>query len=208
MSVPKKDVIVGKDAVYILRAGIPVFVKTADICSAAGKTNQWIGQLTSQGVINKKTTPHGSMYDFGDTMRTYCAMLDGRAEGKTDETEAKLNKKKLKAETEIKESKAIVGRYEAQEIEGKMHRSEDVAAMTEDLIYSIRSALISLPGRLAVNIASVSDPAVAAEMIRSEVYKIMNELASYRYDAAKYEERVRERNKLEAIEHKDDDEDQ
>jgi len=207
MSAPKKDVIIGKDAVYIIRAGIPVFVKTADICSATGKTNQWIGQLTSQGVINKKSTPHGSMYDFTDTMRTYCAMLDGR-EGKADETEAKLNKKKLKAETEIKESKAIVGKYEAQEIEGKMHRSEDVAAMTEDLIYSIRSSLISLPGRLAVNIASVSDPAVAAEMIRGEVYKIMNELATYRYDAAKYEERVRERNKLEAIERKNDDEDQ
>ena len=74
-----------------------------------------------------------------------------------------------------------------------MHRSEDVAAMTEDLIYTIRGMLVALPGRLAVDVASVDTPAEAAELLRREIFKVMAELANYRYDPKKYEERVRER---------------
>ena len=38
-------------------------------------------------------------------------------------------------------------KLEVQELEGKMHRSEDVKAMTDDLIYAVRSALNAMPGR-------------------------------------------------------------
>ena len=74
-----------------------------------------------------------------------------------------------------------------------MHRAEDVAALTEDLVYTIRGALNALPGRLAVDVAAVSTPAEASEVIRKEVSKVMRELAGYHYDPKKYEERVRER---------------
>ena len=63
-----------------------------------------------------------------------------------------------------------------------MHRSEDVAAMTAELIYTIRGALMALPSRVAINAAALSDPAEVAE-----------EIALFRYDPAKYEARVRER---------------
>ena len=76
---------------------------------------------------------------------------------------------------------------------GKMHRSEDVEAMTADLIYTIRGSLLALPGRLAVDVAAVKTPAEAAEVIRREVALLMQELTQYRYDPKKYEERVRKR---------------
>lgn len=57
---------------------------------------------------------------------------------------------------------------------------------------------MALPGRLAVDVAVVKKPAEAAEIIRKEVHAIMRELANYRYDPEKYEERVRERRKWEA----------
>ena len=47
-----------------------------------------------------------------------------------------------------------------------MHRSEDVAAMTEDLVYAIRGALMALPGRLAVDVCDVKTPAEVSEVIR------------------------------------------
>ncbi len=203
MSAPKKDVVIGKDAVYILRAGTPIFVKTADICSITGKTNQWIGQLTSQGIINKKTTTHGNMYNLTETLHAYCS----RVENKIDETEAMLNKKKLKAEVDMKESKAVKSKLEAQELEGKMHRAEDIAAMTEDLIYTIRSDLNALPGRLAKDVAAETNPAVVEKIIRKEAISIMKELGLYKYDAKKYEELIRERNNLESMISKYDDED-
>ena len=98
----------------------------------------------------------------------------------------------------MKASKAQIAKMEADELRGKMHRSEDVAAMTEDLIYTIRGSLMALPGRLAVDVATVTTPAEAAEIIRKEVHALMRELANYQYDPEKYEERVRERRKWEA----------
>ena len=45
--------------------------------------------------------------------------------------------------------------------EGTMHRAEDVEAMTTDLVFSIRSALMAMPGRLAVDTAELETPAVS-----------------------------------------------
>ena len=81
------------------------------------------------------------------------------------------------------------------------------AAMTEDMVYTIRSALLALPGRLAVNVVRASTAAEASEIIRSEVHEIMRELSTYKYDPKKYEERVRERKSWEmAGDDGDDDE--
>ena len=74
-----------------------------------------------------------------------------------------------------------------------MHRSEDVAAMTSELIYTVRGALMALPSRVAINAAALSDPAEVAEYMRGEVNQIAEEIATFRYDPAKYEACVRER---------------
>lgn len=192
-------------AVYVMQAGTPVYLKTADICRMTGKSNQWIGQLTSQGILTKKQTPHGALYELTETMRAYIEMLDARAEER-DDKEQKTEATRREAEAAFKKAKATVATLDAQERLGKMHRSEDVAAMTEDLIYTIRSGLLALPGRLAVDVMSAKDSAEASDIIEREIYKLMNELANYKYDAAKYQERVRERLNLEAADFADDDE--
>lgn len=189
----KQDIIVEDGAVYVLRAGVPLYLKTADICAMTGKSNQWIGQLVSQGVLSKRSTPHGSMFDAAAAIRAYCDLLEARAKAGEDKAATAAEKEKQDAEISIKKAKAIVSVLEAKELQGKMHRSEDVAAMTEDLIYSIRGMLTALPGRLAVDVTNASSPAEAAEIIRKEVYRVMKELSNYRYDPEKYEERVRER---------------
>lgn len=193
------------DAVYVLQAGTPVYLKTADICRMTGKSNQWIGQLTSQGILVKKQTPHGALYDMAETIKSYIEMLDARAEEKDDKEQA-TEAMRRKAEATLKQAKATVATLDAQERLGKMHRSEDVAAMTEDLIFTIRSGLLALPGRLAVDVMSAKDSAEASDIIEREIYRLMNELANYKYDAAKYQERVRERLNLEATDLADDDE--
>ena len=101
------------------------------------------------------------------------------------------------ATAKLKKSKATIAALDALERTGKMHRSEDVAAMTADLIYTIRGALLALPGRLAVDMVGVTDAAEASDLIRREVFQIMEELSRYKYDSEKYKERVRERLSLE-----------
>ena len=59
----KKTAVVENGAVYVLQAGTPIYVKTADVCAILGKSNQWVGQLTSQGTLNKSKTAHGALYN-------------------------------------------------------------------------------------------------------------------------------------------------
>ena len=192
MAAQKKSVDISDGGVYILSAGTPVYVKTADICAMTGKSNQWIGQLTSQGTIFKSNTPHGQMYDLRSTMRAYTALLEDRKADENNE-DIKIEREKRNAEMSLKKASAIMRVLEAQELQGKMHRSEDVSAMTEDLIFTIRGMLLALPGRLAVDVSNADSAAEAASIIRKEVYSIMEELSHYQYDPKKYEERVKER---------------
>ena len=185
------------DAVYILQAGTPVYIKTADICAMTGKTNQWIGQLCSQGVLNKKQTAHGALYELSETMKNYCDYLEERAVERDTETK-KLDRAKLQADASIKVAKAAIAKVEADELLGKIHRSEDVEAVLEELVYTIRGALLSLPGRLAVDVAGVTDVSEASEIIRKEIYSILEELSNFQYDPAKFQERVRQRRNMSA----------
>jgi phage terminase Nu1 subunit (DNA packaging protein) len=204
MAKEKQAAAVENGAVYVLQAGTPVYIKTADVCALTGKSNQWIGQLTAQGTLNKASTKHGAMYNLRDTMKAYCAMLDDRT---GDEQTNRIEEQRLEAELSLKKAKAIIAALEAKELQGKMHRAEDVSDMTEDLVYAIRGMLLALPGRLAVDACKAASPAEASELIRAEVYKVMDELSRYEYDPKKYEERVRERHKWSKEEGGDRDED-
>ena len=189
----KPDVIVEDGTAYVLRSGTPIYIKTADVCSIIGKSNQWVGQLISQGTISKESTPHGAMFNLKETIRAYCNMLDSRARPAEDQAQIAAEKERTNAEIGIKKARAVKFTLEATELQGRMHRSEDVAHMTEDLIYSIRGMLMALPGRLAIDAANLTDPAEVSELIRKEVYGLMEELSRYKYDSKKYEERVRQR---------------
>lgn len=172
-------------------------MKTADICSAIGKTNQWVGQLTSQGIIHKSDTKHGTLYNLFETVKAYCAYLEDRAK-KIDEDTAQLEIRRKKADAELKEAKATVAMLEADEFQGKMHRSEDVQAMTADLLFFIRGSITALAGRCATDCAASSDPAEVQKIIEREVHDILKDLSEYKYDAKRYDELVRQRMKLDS----------
>ena len=145
-------------------------VSTTELACVLGITGRRIRQMAEDGQLQKVSK---GRFLLADSVQRYV--------------------KFRVAETTMKASKATIAKLEAEELKGTMHRAEDVAALTEDLVYTIRGALNALPGRLAVDVAAVSTPAEASEVIRKEVSKVMRELAGYHYDPKKYEERVRER---------------
>ncbi|MDF2984897.1 MAG: hypothetical protein K0R50_407 [Eubacterium sp.] len=158
-------------------------VSGTELAAVLGVTGRRIQQLAQDGIIESDK----GKYLLTDAVQKY---IEYRMKEKALSA---AEKEKLDADVSIKKAKAIVSVLEAKELQGKMHRSEDVAAMTEDLIYTIRGMLMALPGRLAVDVAAISSPAEAAEFIRKEIHKVMGELSHYQYDAKKYNERVRER---------------
>lgn len=176
----------------------PGYCKAEDLASLFVLSGQWINQLTRDGVLKKRDTPAGKRYNIVESTRAYVQHLREKAAGRGEKGIPESKElEKFEAEVKIKQAKARLVELEVAELEGKMHRSEDVAAMTEDLIYTIRGSLLALPGRLAMDVVGVDSAASAAEIIRTEIYKLMQELTQYRYDPQKYEERVRERMKWE-----------
>lgn len=181
------------EVIYSLRAGTPIFVKTADICAATGKSNQWIGQLISQGILHKAETPNGTLFNLFETMKEYCSYIENKPTKKVTESELDIRKKK--ADAEYKEAKAEVARLEADEFQGKMHRSEDVQAMTADLLFFVRGALTAIPGRCATDCAASSEPNEVQKIIEREVFEILKDLSEYKYDPSRYDDLVRQRMK-------------
>ena len=185
----------------MLKSGASVFAKTPVICSAFGVTNQWIGQLTAQGVLHKVKTKHGSLYSLFDNTRAYCAFLREKLKYKQPETGSdgenveNVDFRKKQAEARLKESKATVAELEAAEFQGQMHRSEDVQAMTADLLFYVRGSLLAIAGRCAVDCAACSEPAEVQKIIEREIFAILQDLSEYKYDKKRYDELVRQRMK-------------
>lgn len=169
-------------------------VDSKTIAALFGVTTRRVQQLTQEGIISATKQGNANRYDLLATIQKYIRYLTEKANGreptkKDTETEGR----KLEAEADLKRSKADMAALQLKELEGKMHRSEDVEAVVTDLVYTIRSMLMALPGRLAVDVVAVKTPAEASEVIRAEVYKVLEELAAYKYDPEEYARRVRDR---------------
>lgn len=164
------------------------------IAKVFGVTERRVQQLAKEGVIRAvQTRPY--KFDLLPTVQTYIKYLsekvNGREQKGTDTVQAEADK--LRAEADLKQSKAKIAEMQLKELEGTMHRSEDVEAMTNDLVYTVRSMVMALPGRLAMDVVQVQTAAEASALIRTECYKILEELASYKYDPEAYQRRVRDR---------------
>lgn len=167
---------------------------SAIIAKLFGVTERRVQQLAKEGVIPAaQQRPY--KFDLLPTVQSYIKHLSDKANGKeqksTDTVQAEADK--LRAEADLKQSKAKIADMQLKELEGKMHRSEDVEAMTNDLVYTVRSMIMALPGRLAMDVVQLTNANEASALIRSECYKILNELADYKYDPEAYQRRVRDR---------------
>ena len=139
-------------------------------------------------------TPRGRRYDWDKTVEMYVAYLSDKANGREKkETTAELEEAKLRAEVDIKEAKAKAAQMELKELQGKMHRAEDVEAIMTDHALYFRSMLMAMPGKLAVDLAGTHTAPEQADRVKREVYFVLNALADYRYDPEVYKARVRER---------------
>lgn len=167
---------------------------SAIIAKLFGVTDRRVQQLAKEGVIpTAQQRPY--KFDLLPTVQAYIKHLSDKANGKeqksTDTVQAESDK--LRAEADLKQSKAKIAEMQLKELEGTMHRSEDVEAMTSDLVYTVRSMIMALPGRLAMDVIQAGTAAEASAIIRAECYKILDELSNYKYDPEAYQRRVRDR---------------
>ena len=153
-----------------------------------------VQQLAKEGIL-PAASQRPYKFDLLPTVKAYIRYLRDRANGKEAKTAdtVKAEADKLRAEADLKQSKAKIAELQLKELEGKMHRSEDVEALTNDLVYTARSMIMALPGRLAMGVVQAGSANEASALIRTECYKILDELAGYQYDPEPYRRRVRDR---------------
>ena len=153
-----------------------------------------VQQLAKEGIL-PAASQRTYKFDLLPPVKAYIRYLRDRANGKEAKTAdtVKAEADKLRAEADLKQSKAKIAELQLKELEGKMHRSEDVEALTNDLVYTARSMIMALPGRLAMDVVQAGSANEASALIRTECYKILDELAGYQYDPEAYRRRVRDR---------------
>ena len=153
-----------------------------------------VQQFAKEGIL-PAASQRPYKFDLLPTVKAYIRYLRDRANGKEAKTAdtVKAEADKLRAEADLKQSKAKIAELQLKELEGKMHRSEDAEALTNDLVYTARSMIMALPGRLAMDVVQAGSANEASALIRTECYKILNELAGYQYDPEAYRRRVRDR---------------
>lgn len=186
-------------------------VKVEIIAKIFQVTVRRVQQLTQEGIIQTEEITEGNRklrrYDLMPTIMQYIKYLSDKANGK--EQKASVSDKeeeKLQAEVDIKKAKAKIAQLELDELEGRMHSAEDVESMTTDLCLAVRSALLSMPGQLSIDVTEATSAAEASEIIKRTVNDILEELSRYEYDPNEYRRRVRERQGwLEKIEQEDED---
>lgn len=164
------------------------------IAKVFGVTPRRVQQLAKDKIIPAaQTRPY--MFDLLPTVQTYIRYLSDKANGKeakaADTTRAEADK--IRAEADLKQAKAKIAEMQLNELEGTMHRSEDVAAVMDDLVFTIRGMIVALPGRLAMDVVQAESASEASSIIRAECNKVLNELANYKYDPEEYQRRVRDR---------------
>lgn len=178
-------------------------VNAASLSCILGITQRRIRQLQEDRIIMRGDSGN---FNIRDTVSAYIDYLVQQAKPKKElsEEEKKLEKIKNISDAQLRKTKAEMASIELNEMQGKIHRAEDVEALTGELLSTLRSYLNALPGRLAVEVASVSTAPECADVIRKEVQLILKELSSHKYDRKKYAELVRERRKWETKEADDE----
>ena len=153
-----------------------------------------IQQLTQDGVLATELVDKKRKYDLLLTVQRYIAYLQEKVVKKGEnKDDAQNESRKIKVDADLRAAKAEIADMELKELRGEMHRSEDVEAMTTDLVFTIRSMMLALPGRLAIDLAKITKPAEISERIKQEIHAILLELSNYQYDADAYKKRVRDR---------------
>lgn len=169
------------------------YTESATIAKLFDVTERRVQQLAQQKIITAHKEKGVYKYDVLQVVQQYIRYLSDKVNNRENERSKELEQERLEAEIQLKRTKARMQELYLQELEGSMHRSEDVESMTSDLANVIRSMLMALPGRLAVDLAEMQNPAEVSERVKREAFAILEELAGYKYDPNEYRRRVRER---------------
>ncbi len=174
------------------------YVKSEEIAKIFQVTVRRVQQLTQDGVISTEETFEDERkvrrYDLLPTIMKYIKYLSDKANGREErQSSVELSEEKLKEEIRYKKAKADKIALELKELNGQMHRAEDVEKVFTDHAQVVRSMFLALPGVLAVDCSNAGTPKEAEGIIRRTVLDDLKVLEQYQYDSEEFRALVKER---------------
>ncbi len=164
-------------------------VSSGELGIILGKSDRTIQLLAKEGIITCQKIGNKNQYDLYKVVQEF---IEHEAKKNLDNISS-LEDEKTRAEIRFKRAKADMMELEMKELDGQMHSAEDVESVMTDMVLAIRSSLLSLPGRLGVELADVGTAAECSEKIKKAIYEILADLSRYQYEPEEYKRRVRER---------------
>lgn len=157
-------------------------------------TDERIRQLAREEIITPVEKNGRGSYFSLNAVGDYCEYLRRYVEKQKN---TPLDEQKLQAEVKYKKAKARKAELETAELEGKMHRAEDVEVIYSLLIWSARNMLEALPARTAALITGNKTTAEIQTILEEEIKRSLIELKSVDYTreefAAQIDKIMRER---------------
>lgn len=157
-----------------------------------GVTDERVRQLEDEGVFESQVKGGRKYFDLTTAINAYVTHLKELISGKAN---GNITEEIAKATLRYKTAQAGKAELELEELKGTMHRAEDIEILTADMIAGLRAEVLALPGRLAVDTANASDPKETSALLKAGVDEALNNMARYKYNAAEYRKKVRERQK-------------
>ena len=144
-------------------------------------------QLVKEGIVNATKVKGKYRFPFPQAIQDYINYWQNKALGRaTDKDVQELEKEKLAADVNYKEAKARKAKLEADELEGKMHSSEDVEVLYNLLIFSARNMLEAFPARAASLCVGKNTASEVLAVLEDEARQCMIELRNVDYTHEEY----------------------
>lgn len=161
-----------------------------ELAEVIGISPRRVNQLRTEGFFEAHGKP--LVYDLCGSVHAYIDFVRDSARERAPE-DADAEKKRLQADADFKRARADQEEIKLAELRGTMHSAEDVERAVGQLVQAVRSALLALPGRVAVDAAQCSTAPEVSALLGHEVDAILTDLAQYEYDPKAYATMVRER---------------
>jgi len=130
--------------------------KVNDIAEILNVSDRWIQKLSKEGVIPK---PVKGEYELGATVKAYVGFLQGKVSG--DEV-AQVRKA-------VEDEKLRKIRLENDAREGNVIYVDEARHIINEMAASVKLFTNSIPGRMANELAIVSEPAIIKKMLLNEI---------------------------------------
>jgi phage terminase Nu1 subunit (DNA packaging protein) len=151
-----------------------IIVGTSTLANILDITDRRVRQLVDEGILTK--VKNGS-YELIPTLKKYLLYIKTKSDNKIDGSHS--DKDYLEEKTMHERVKRKIAELELAQMEGKLHASEDIEREMTKMLAAFRAKILAIPSKLAPQLIAQSEISIIENILETEVYNALSELAEY-----------------------------